>query len=162
MWDDFSNLKDPGQTLKDLSEHGVCLITGATENLIFMPVDLRVENVLPDNICQISEEISKETQPIYNYLVKIKDFTITFSSGAPFENYNRLICEALELSNDLAELKAAPQGLFDLWLLLLRRHAKGISKITCGVYSVDKKNMLQSLMAHVYRQKKMSQIHLVR
>jgi hypothetical protein len=114
--------------LSRLSESGVCLLTGETENLVSIPVDFNTNNMLPTNMACLSKSIVEDILYTFKYKVKLeqKGVVVTFNTPSCFLDYNTNLLKALELE--------IPTPLYGdkfevVYEFLMSRHLKGIDKI---------------------------------
>jgi len=114
--------------LQRLSEDGICLLTGVTENLTYMPVDTNVNNILPSNMACISVGVAEKVSFTCYYHVTLQNnFKIIFDTPPLFKAYNLAIIENFEeLPPPSAETGDAIIKLFEV---LTKKHVKGIHSI---------------------------------
>lgn len=110
--------------LTRLSEAGICLLSGETENTVCIPVDFNTNNMLPTNMVCLAKSIVDEIRYTYRYKVKCNDgITITFNTPECLTEYNRQLLLALDIP--------APRhnNFLEVYEFVMSRHVKGIDKI---------------------------------
>lgn len=121
--------------LSRLSESGVCLLTGETENLVSIPVDFNTNNMLPTNMANLSKSLVEEILYTFKYKVHLEKIgvVVTFNTPACFVDYNTGLLNAFESE---IPIPMVGTGIFskggnfvEVYEFLMTRHLKGIDKI---------------------------------
>jgi len=110
-----------------LSEAGICLLTGETENLVTIPVDMNTNNMLPTNMACVSKQLIDDIKYTYRYKISCYDgIRITLNTAECFVDYNKKIVQAL-----FSEIPEPKQHNFiSIYEFLMTSHVKGVDKIT--------------------------------
>jgi len=113
--------------LNRLSESGICLLTGETNDVVAVPVDLQVANMLPTNMACLAKSVTEDMYYTFEYNVTCYNgITVTFSSSECFIDYNKKLIEAFA-----QEIPNPKQYNFaEVYEFLMSKHLKGIDKIT--------------------------------
>jgi hypothetical protein len=117
---------NPEKVLRNLSEYGVCVLTGHTADLVLKPVNFDVSMIIPSNICHVSKGVADAMNYCYLYDWSHRNWTITFESPPQFESYNLAILNNLPLDTWVWE---GSQTLTRVWGELTQYHCKGIAKV---------------------------------
>jgi hypothetical protein len=118
--------------IQRLSEAGKCIISGETDDLVEMPVDMNPDNVLANNMACITKALARESLYTSFYTVTVKDFEVTFCTAPVFQNYNIELCGLLDkdVSPEAAEaLKMDGYDFTKIYAYLTARHCKGITRV---------------------------------
>ena len=145
------NKMDAKTVLQKLSENGRCLLSGATIELIYTVVDGDVSNILPSNIMCISKKFL-DNLVTCTYDADLWNFKVIFDSFGFLEEYNRSILEHLNSQDDgfVNSFDSDISRIIELYDYLARKHVKGLFKIICGKYTIDRiqyQNYLVSSLA---------------
>lgn len=116
--------------LSRMSEAGICLLTGETDNVLAIPVNLNTNNMLPSNMVCLSRQIIENISYTYNYTINCsEELAVTFNSPECFVDYNRALLAGL--NDELQNLSPKPpfNNFLEIYELLMSRHVKGIEEI---------------------------------
>ena len=108
-----------------LSEGGICLLSGTTEDLVSIPVDFNTNNMLPTNMVCLSKAVVDDIKFTYRYRVRCDEgIVITFNTPECLVEYNKQLLKALELPTP------KQNNFIEVYEFLMSKHLKGIDKIT--------------------------------
>ena len=117
----------PDVILRRMSEDGVCILTGETKDLTYMPVDTNVGNILPSNMACVSMAIAKEVEYTCFYEATLGGrFKIIFDTPPVFREYNETVVKGMALDS---AVHSGTTKAIDLFGILAKKHAKGIHSI---------------------------------
>jgi len=145
---DFSNPKlSPAQITGAISEAGVCLLSGETTGLTYMPVDGDPRNILPSNVACISTDVAKQIKCHLGYGRTFLDFQVNLESPLLFAEYNYdALVSASEAPQPPAELPI-DERLLLTFRLLAKAHVKGVRSISTGGYTLTWKQFQNHLVS---------------
>ena len=145
---DFSNPKlSPVQIAGALSESGICLLTGETTGLSYIPVDGDPRNALPSNVACVSTAVINQIICQVGYSQQFHDYQVTLETPLVFAEYN---CDAIASAQPL---DPSPPGLLvddrllQTFALLAKAHVKGIRAISTGGYTLSWKQFQNHLVS---------------
>lgn len=131
---------NPEKVLHDFSEHGRCLLTGRTDDLVILPVNFDVTNTLPSNIAHLHRETASAMTFCCYYNLNIWDWEVTFESSPEFTQYNSMVFygaeqqAAAESNSDIPKKFETPHDLPKIWAFLVGNHCKGVARVKHGDY----------------------------
>lgn len=128
---------NPEKILGRMSEAGQCLLTGKTEELVYVPVDGDPNNLLPSNMVCLSKSLVDSFDCSYLYEETFyvenskKTYRVTFDTPFSFFEYNTSALKIAQnkVSSELSE--SAPKALIKLFEVFTESHVKGILRVKC-------------------------------
>jgi len=157
-----------------LGEFGKCLVTGGTEELTILPVDLNTSNILPSNMAMMSRGLLDKTPLILDYSLILDTslpIVVEFKTIHKLYKYNKDIVQNLSLHTVLEQKHIdflASDGfderftgniLSHVFEKLISLHVKGISKVSiANIFSLDWASYQTSVVSLLEQNKKKSNI----
>jgi hypothetical protein len=151
--------------LQRLGEYDKCLITGETNDLVNIPVDLKLDNVLASNMARIKKDLQTKINGAFGYTLSVFNVVIDFETPSIFEMYNRDKLAKLTTSDFDFPSDDMFQFLVNCYISLTASHFKGITKIWTEKndvqYYMDAKQFQNYCMSVLFKAGKDTKIQLV-